>query len=262
MAGTSSSNQKSTSTVQLPSYANTASQDIIARASQAGLNPNAAQPFDFSLNQGQQAGINQQMGLGQMLQQMNLGQPGFQLGNSMLAGDYLHPSSNPYLAETIKAATDPIMKNFQESILPSIQSSAIQQGAFGGDREGITSALAGSEAMRNIGNVSSQIAYQNYGQERQNQLQTPDFLSQLLGVAQAPGALQSSAGDAQQAAQLAQYQENLQAPFRPLIPFAQLLSGVPLETTTTTKGKASASQFDPAQIIRGGAGLAALLMMP
>lgn len=91
-----------------------------------------------------------------------------------LNGDYLSPSSNPFLSATIQAAQDPVMQNFSRTIVPQLLArfTAAGQQVQGGGSSAFANAAntSASDLERNLGNISAQIAGNNYTAERGNQL--------------------------------------------------------------------------------------------
>lgn len=86
-----------------------------------------------------------------------------------LRGDFL--GANPYLDDVVGAATRGVTEQFEQSVLPGI---AAQFGAGGRTGSGIhQQALtqAGGELAQAVGDVEAQIRGQDYGAERQRQLQ-------------------------------------------------------------------------------------------
>ena len=118
-----------------------------------------------------------------------------------ISGKYLN--SNPYLDSVVNTALGDVTKNFNNNILPGLTSTYAKSGRFGGGlmQNGISDAVGatGREAM----NAAGGIRYQNYGDERQRQLQASalaptlaqaDYYdaNQLLGVGSAREALNTA----------------------------------------------------------------------
>ena len=75
---------------------------------------------------------------------------------STLQGDYLNPATNPYLQQNVQTAMNQAMGN--------INSQFNKPGAFGGTaHQGV--------AANQLGNIAANMYGQNYGNERNNQLQ-------------------------------------------------------------------------------------------
>jgi len=93
-------------------------------------------------------------------------------------GEYLMAEDNPYLQDHIEAAQRPIQRQYEEQIVPQVSSRAMQQGAYGGSREGIAQAQAARDHQRELADISTQMAGQNYENERQWQLQAQQSIPQ------------------------------------------------------------------------------------
>lgn len=103
--------------------------------------------------------------------------------------DTLTGVSNPFMAQAIDAAINPILKNAK---LQELRDRALFTGA--GQKIQSSSAFTEdransiAETERNVGDVASQIAFQTYQQERQNQMQAIQlanlrFAEQREGIA-------------------------------------------------------------------------------
>lgn len=128
--------------------------------------------------------------------------------NFLTSGAVLDPNSNQYLQQAIQGATQPIVQNFQNAVLPGITQEAVSNGGFGGTRQGIAEGLAAQGMQQQIGNVASQMMNQNYqnglnvmqgslGQQIQGQLggqqaQQQSIAGQQAGLAGASGLLQNT----------------------------------------------------------------------
>ncbi len=82
--------------------------------------------------------------------------------NFLTSGAVLDPNSNQYLQRAIEGATQPIVQNFQNTVLPGITQEAVASGGFGGTRQGIAEGLAAQGMQQQIGNVASTMMNQNY----------------------------------------------------------------------------------------------------
>lgn len=88
-------------------------------------------------------------------------------------GDYLN--KNPYLNGAIDAAVRPITNAFEGSVMPGIDSNFSAAGRYGSGLQGEAYNDANQALAQQIGDVSTQMAYQNYGDERQRQMQAMMF---------------------------------------------------------------------------------------
>lgn len=105
------------------------------------------------------------------------GGPQGKLSTDILNGNYLN--ANPYLEGAITAAIDPLNKNFQRTVIPSIQDANVMNGAYGGSGTGYAQQAAAADLNSQIGNLSSMMSYQNYRDERSAQ---NALLGQMLGI--------------------------------------------------------------------------------
>ena len=92
-------------------------------------------------------------------------------------GDYLN--SNPYLQGAINAAVQPITNAFSSEVMPGIDSNFSAAGRYGSGLQGAAYNDANQTLAQQIGNVSTNMAYQNYGDERQRQIQGMLFAPQM-----------------------------------------------------------------------------------
>jgi hypothetical protein len=166
-------------------------------------------------------------------QLQGIGNPLLNLGNFTAQGGFLDPSSNPFLGANIEAALRPITQEFTQSVLPQFNSQAIQSGAFGGSsaRDMAFNQMASGYGQQVL-DIGTQIAFDNYQRERQLQQQAGQLLDQggLLNQLTPELLAQVGLGQRELAQRpldeaLLQYQESINAPFRPLFPLASILQG-------------------------------------
>jgi hypothetical protein len=219
--------------------------------------------------------LNLARGLGRS--SIGIGTPVENLGLDTIAGRYLRPESNPYLEATTQAAIRPLVESFRETIVPTIRSSAIEQGAFGGSRQGLTENLAARDLARQIADTTAKINFANYTQERQNQLtQGPAALEAGFNLQRQPIGMLAQVGDilrgfAQEPIDEAlwRYNQAREAPFGPLLNYSSIVQGLTpalgTRSNTTTQsniqGPSQFSQFLQGALggAAGGAGLGSLL---
>jgi|FEC22Drversion2_1045045.scaffolds.fasta_scaffold00225_81 Chaperone of endosialidase len=98
-----------------------------------------------------------------------------------LGGKYLDLSSNPYLQANIDYAQQPAITAFNKQVLPGIGSMFSGSGRTpeAGNLAGDAVATATDSLARNLAGAATQAGYNNYAQERSNQL---NVLSQLPGL--------------------------------------------------------------------------------
>lgn len=95
-----------------------------------------------------------------------------------LSGKYLE-QGNPYLQNAITAATRPVINAYNDQIAPGLASDFSSAGRYGSGAHALASADAGAQMQAQIGDIASQMAYQNYGDERQNQIRGMLFAPEL-----------------------------------------------------------------------------------
>lgn len=97
-----------------------------------------------------------------------------------IEGDFLSPESNPFLQETIRAAQRPVIEQFQDVTLPRLRSQFTRAGQSvqarpGPSGEGLSSPFdeavsrTSRGAMNALSDISTNIASQNFQQERSRQ---------------------------------------------------------------------------------------------
>jgi hypothetical protein len=91
---------------------------------------------------------------------------------STLRGDYLN-AGNPAFQGAVNSAIRPVTEQYQNVVMPGIMSQFSDAGRYGsGAMNGQGGAMeqANNSYMRNVGDISSNMAYQNYSDERGNML--------------------------------------------------------------------------------------------
>jgi hypothetical protein len=139
---------------------------------------------------------------GQQAYAQSLGQIG-----QTAAGGFLQGS--PYQQAAIQAATRPLQQQFTESTLPAIQSAFSRAGRYGSGAQERAIAQAQEATSRAMGDVTANIAYQDYARERG--LQQQAIAQQAALGAMAPQFYQAQMLPAQTLAQVGQQQEAIAA---------------------------------------------------
>jgi hypothetical protein len=93
-------------------------------------------------------------------------------------GDYLN-AGNPYMTQAIQGITQPMTEQFQEDIIPGIQSGFSGAGRYGSGLQARQQERAGTAAMNEIGKVGTNMGLQIYGDERGRQLQAASLAPQM-----------------------------------------------------------------------------------
>jgi len=103
--------------------------------------------------------------------------------NNTVSGNYLSPSSNPFLHDAIQQAQDSVTRNFNQTVMPRLRSQATQQGQFvqsgGSSPFDRAAAIASQGLAHNLAGVASQMSMQNYQNERSNQLNAASQIPQI-----------------------------------------------------------------------------------
>jgi len=113
------------------------------------------------------------------LQGSALQNAGQQQALNTIQGNYLN--ANPFLAGAYQAASAPVIEQWQNQIAPGIDSSFAGAGRLGSGLYAQQRNQAETTLGRNLTDMSSKMAYANYQQERQNQL---DMAKQAGAMAQ------------------------------------------------------------------------------
>lgn len=158
-----------------------------------------------------------------------------------LSGQYLDPSSNPHLSGAIDAAVRPVVENYSNVVAPNIASGFSGAGRYGSNALASTQQQAGDQLMRQIGDISSGMAYQNYGDERQRQIQGMLMSPQIAGLDYQDIAQLGQAGAAQEAygqrdinADIDRYNYEQNADWNQLAEYLGLLNQPPWGQSSTT----------------------------
>lgn len=106
-----------------------------------------------------------------------------------ISGQYLNPSSNPYLSGTFDAAADKLTENYSQNVLPGIAAQFGSQGAAGSTMHELAVGQSAGEYQDSLRGLASDIYGGNYQQERNRQLQAAGM---------APTLREAQYGDAQQ----------------------------------------------------------------
>jgi hypothetical protein len=158
---------------------------------------------------------------------------------------------SPYRDAMIQSATRPLVQQFEQSILPGIQSAFSQAGRYGSGAQARAIGQAQEATSRAIGDISSTIAGQDYARERGLMQQAQTSLPQIAGMAPQmygmqflPGQQLGQVGAAMEQIQALPLQEQMQrysfqqqAPYTQLQNFLSSVYGTPM----------ASSQYAPVQ---------------
>ena len=177
---------------------------------------------------------------------------------------------SPYQQAMIEAATRPLTQQFQQQVIPGISSQYSAAGRYGSGAMERALGTASEQFGRALGDVTTNITYQDYARERALQEQArlqqaalaqsaPSIYSQQFIPAQqlaAVGAAQEQIAGLPLQEQLARFQFQQQLPYEQLSGYLSSVYGTPLGRfgTTTTTGTAPSYQNQTMNTI-AGAGL-------
>jgi len=170
-----------------------------------------------------------------------------QLTNT-LGGQYLS-AGNPYFANAVQGAIRPMVNNFTDQIMPGLDSNFSSAGRYGSGAHALASSDAASQLNSQIGDIASQMAYQNYGDERQNQIRGMLFAPEMaaqdyrdIAALQQAGQGFDQYNQAQINANMAKYGYNATKDMNYLQNYMGILNGYPGGTTgSVTQGPPAAT---------------------
>lgn len=218
-----------TQTKEMPEWAQPYAKDLLTRSGDLSNQqlPVYTGPRSADMNQYQTAGMD-------MVKNRALnGSPEMQAGSqsltSTLNGSMLN--GNPYLQSQIDQASGDVTRNFQNAT-KSTDANFGRSGAFGGSAWQQEQQNNARELATGLGNVSSNMRFQNYGMERGNQMQAMGMApiygnqayqdaAQLAGIGNQQYAYdQQKLGDARSI-----WEEQMQSPYKQLDVLANGIAG-------------------------------------
>lgn len=180
---------------------------------------------------------------------------------NMSSMDMLDINKNKYAAGAMDAAIRPLQESFSEVQLPGISQEAVTAGGFGGSRQGIAEGIASGKLSQAIGDTTSKMGSDLYGQNLANLTKMMALGPQVMQGATQGAQTLGAVGSQDWALQQAQLQEqkdlfNAQSmlPFQMGTQLAGLSAGIPGGSQITMMPGATTS---PWQSILGGASMGA-----
>lgn len=192
----------------------------------------------------------------------NFSSTGMQQALDTASGKYLDPSTNPALVPGLEATIRPMMQGLTKQVLPQLTSDAWNAGAYGGARHGLREADVINETGRTISDTIAKAVLENYQRERGLQFAAPGLAQQSLGVGLLPADVMSGAGAESRAwgqegldAEMAKYNMGVSAPWQAVSPYAAIVQGlgIPTSSTITGSGIQAINQPSMGSSIFGGA---------
>lgn len=186
-----------TNTQQLPAYAQPYAEQLMSRSAALSNRPYTNYPGQriADLNANQTSGINatsNQAQNGFKGQQDALSQY-----QSTVRGDYLNPSSNPYLQSTVNKAMSDVTNAYRSGTKPQTDAAFARSGAFGGSSWRESVANNERQLADSLGNTAMQMYGNNYLQERGNQMNAMNNVGTFQNVGYTDASKLIGAGDIQ-----------------------------------------------------------------
>ena len=125
-----------------------------------------------------------------------------------LSGTYLN-GETPGFQGALNAATRPIIDNYTKTIMPGMDSNFSSAGRYGSGAHAMASGDAAGGLMDALGDTTSRMVYQNYGDERNRQIQGMLFAPEMAAQDYKDIAAQGEAGAAEDAYAQAQIDADL-----------------------------------------------------
>jgi len=233
-----------TTTTSVPEWQKPYLEDVYKRAG-----TQVTQPIDYYSGQ-RVAGFTPEQSTAQYLttQRALQGSPVAGLGRQgmmeTLAGSYMDPSSNPWLAKTYQTAAGEATKAFAEGTMPQIRSSAMGTGAYGGARHGVAEGMAMREYGKTLGDMATGIYGPAYETERARQYQAqtgaPAYAAteyEDIGKLSAVGEERQAMGQALIDELIKQFEFGQMEPWQRLGMYSNLITGNVGGTTYSSGGK-------------------------
>jgi len=230
MSGGSSTPDKTTTTTELPTWAQPYSQQLLQRGA-------ALSSQNMPVYTGQRtAGLNgmQTQGMQMATQRATNGDPTLNAGaqnvQDTLNGTYLS-SGNPYLSGAIDAASQDVTRNYNSAV-NGTDATFARSGAFGGSAWQQAQGDNSRNLANSLGNLSTNMHMQDYTNERNNQMQAQNtaltYGNQAYTDANAlmgAGATQFGYDQQQLTDQQNLFNEQAQAPYASLDVLANTIRG-------------------------------------
>jgi len=117
------------------------------------------------------------------------------LASDYLSGKFRDVSQNQTLNSAIKAAFNPLDYTFQQQTIPTINSSAVSQGAWGNNRVDLSQAQAARDLNQVKANTASQMTYDEAKRQEDLQLAAPQMFQTAVDMASWKPNAQVSVGE-------------------------------------------------------------------
>ena len=111
--------------------------------------------------------------------------------------DFLRPD-NPTVQNAVQAALDPVVRTFQQSVLPGLRGEAVLTGNVGSSRQGVAEGLATDALTQNLLNTSAGITNQAFQTGLDQMIRTLALSPQLASASTLPGLIETGVGEQRQ----------------------------------------------------------------
>lgn len=125
-----------------------------------------------------------------------------------LNGDYLN-GGNPAYQGMVDRSIQPLRQEYQQTVTPGIDSSFAAGGRYGSNSFQTARGQAADSYMRNVGDISSGLAYQNYNDERGRQMSAAGMAPSLAQADYADAGMLGQVGAQREAQSQAQLQDQV-----------------------------------------------------
>lgn len=157
-----------------------------------------------------------------------------------LSGKYLD-AGNPHLQGAINSAIRPVTEQYQNTVIPGLNSTFSEGGRYGSGAHQNTALQGATDYQRNIGDISSNMAYQNYGDERNNMMKAGLLAPQMaqqdyfdIGQLGQAGNMMDQYNQSLINADMEKYNYTQNQPMNYLSNYLGLLSNAPWGQTSTS----------------------------
>lgn len=171
-----------------------------------------------------------------------------------LSGEFINVAENPYVQQVVQNSVRPAVEQLTREVLPSIRSSFINTGGFGGSKQGIAEGMAIQGAQQALADSAANTNLAAYGQGLQSYMQGLNLAPSIQNMGMLPGDILQAVGGQERAMDQAnlndliarwQYGQNL--PYNTLADYSNLLTRTSLggqaESTTITPETGTATQI-------------------
>lgn len=187
-----------------------------------------------------------------------------QLALDQISGKYLDPAHNPTFNAAVTSAIDPVYQTLTRKALPGIADQSITSGAYGGDRQHVAQGVALGDFSRNAMDLTGDLAFKNYTNERGIQQGSGGLLNQANQLALAPGQAMLDAGGQEQKwaqgaddAGLAAWNNQLNAPWNGI---NQLAAALGVGSGATNQTQTQKTPQNPMDYVQAAAAIAAMFI--